>query len=85
VNTTLNLNISAPRQNFKNLIKTKNLDKELLYPDALIIFFLTSKIREKTAKSKISGHRQKLKNLVSQVVGNKFLNRTYQFFLSKYL
>jgi len=32
VQSALNLNISAVKQNFKNLIKTKNLDKELLYP-----------------------------------------------------
>jgi len=41
----LYLNISAPRQKLKDLV-TKIHGKELLYPIALIIFLLASKLRK---------------------------------------
>jgi len=39
VQSTLNLNISAPTQNFKNLVKSKNVGKELPYLIALNFSF----------------------------------------------
>jgi len=43
----LNLRISAHIQALKNLVhKTKFLTRKLLFPIALIVFFLASKLRE---------------------------------------
>jgi len=50
--------------------------------DALIIFFLALKIREKIAKFDSSAPRQKFKNLVHRIFSKEFLSPMNQVFLS---
>jgi len=63
-------------------MKAKKSCQGITLSDALTIFFLASKIREKTAKLNSYTPRKKFKNLVHGILGTEFPYPMHQFFLS---
>jgi len=70
---TLNLHVSTPRSNFKNMIKTKILTRNYTLSNSVIIFFPSSKSGRKEQNFIAQGPRQKFKNPVHRILGKEFL------------